>query len=141
MTYTLRTITLHKRSDYDSFGIYLGEDVPSGVYIITVDPNSPASVANVQPGDRIIAVNGQAVSSMSRGPQEMITHLAKSSQSLTLALKSSNIVNDLHTLPNNTSSVQSSNNLNGFTPSKHHYYDDSKYSSNSNNGVDHQLEQ
>ncbi|CAF4946036.1 unnamed protein product, partial [Rotaria magnacalcarata] len=65
---TEHTVVLHKRSDQQSFGLYIGEDYPFGVYIITIEPDSPAAQGNVHAGDRIISVNGQMVSKMATNP-------------------------------------------------------------------------
>ncbi|CAF3651245.1 unnamed protein product [Rotaria socialis] len=85
------TVVLHKRSDQQSFGLYIGEDYPFGVYIITIEPHSPAAEANVHAGDRIISVNGQMVSKMSTNPKETVSNIAKRAQRLTLSIQSSNI--------------------------------------------------
>jgi S1-C subfamily serine protease len=98
------TVVLHRRSDYHSFGLYVAEDVPSGVYVVTVAPNSPAANSNIQPGDRVLAINEQLVSSMHNNPIEMIRQLSITSQSLTLTIQPSNILQTLN--------VPLSNNLN-----------------------------
>lgn len=139
MPNNLRTVVLHKRSDQQSFGAYIGEDVPSGLYVVTIEPNSPAWEANVQPGDRIVAVNGQSVSSMHRNLKEIITKLAKNSQTLTLSLKSTSVLDDFMTVPTNPSS----NILDGLTTSstsKYGYYDDHQDTKNTNNVINHHLE-
>jgi len=90
-----RTVVLHKRPDHDGFGVYIGEDIPSGLYIVTIERNSPASDANIQPGDRVLAVNGQLVSSMLKNPKEILTKAASHAESLTLTIQSNNILQTL----------------------------------------------
>jgi C-terminal processing protease CtpA/Prc len=90
-----RTVVLHKRPDHDGFGVYIGEDIPSGLYIVTIERNSPASDANIQPGDRVLAVNGQLVSSMSKNPKETLMKAASNADSLTLTIQSNNILQTL----------------------------------------------
>ncbi|MBX7154201.1 MAG: PDZ domain-containing protein, partial [Bacteriodetes bacterium] len=68
--------------------MFIGEDVPSGLYIVTVERNSPAELANVRPGDRLIAVNGQLVESMKPNPREIIAQEANKSETLSLRLQS-----------------------------------------------------
>ena len=41
------------------------EGMPSGLYVIEVDPDSPAMAAGIQSGDIIWQVSGESVSSMS----------------------------------------------------------------------------
>ncbi|CAF3175996.1 unnamed protein product [Rotaria sp. Silwood2] len=91
-----RNIVLHKRPDHTGFGIYIGEDVPSGLYIATVERNSPAANANIQPGDRVLAVNGQSVSSMVKNPKETLIKAANNSQTLTLTIQSTDIFETLN---------------------------------------------
>ncbi len=93
------TIVLYKNSSH-TFGMYIGQDVPSGIYIVTTEVNSPAAKANIQPGDRVLAVNGQLVSSMNKNPREMITEIAKNSNSLTLSIEPSNILQTIDLSPN-----------------------------------------
>ncbi|CAF2073572.1 unnamed protein product [Rotaria magnacalcarata] len=88
---TEHTVVLHKRSDQQSFGLYIGEDYPVGVYIITIEPDSPAAQGNVHAGDRIISVNGQMVSKMATNPKETVSNIAKNAHSLTLSIQPSNI--------------------------------------------------
>jgi len=93
---SIRTVILHKRPDHSGFGVYIGEDDPSGLYIVTVERNSPASDANIQPGDRVLAVNGQAVSSMPRNPKETLIQAASNAQSLALTIQSTDIFQALN---------------------------------------------
>jgi C-terminal processing protease CtpA/Prc len=93
---TSRTVVLNKRPGHSGFGVYLGEDVPSGLYIVTVERNSPAADANIQPGDRVLAVNGQLVSSMSGNPKDMVVKAATNSESLTLTIQSTDIFQTLN---------------------------------------------
>lgn len=86
-----RTVVLHRRSDHAGFGVYIGEDVPAGLYIVTVERNSPASDANIQPGDRVLAVNGQLVSTMKNNPKEMLIQAATNAQSLSLTIQSTDV--------------------------------------------------
>jgi S1-C subfamily serine protease len=92
---SLRTIILHKRPDHPFFGIYLANDVPSGLYVVTIEPNSPAANVQIQPGDHIIAVNGKLLSNSSSDPKHDIAQLAKTARSLTLTIQPSNL---LHTV-------------------------------------------
>jgi C-terminal processing protease CtpA/Prc len=92
-----RTVVIHKRPDHSGFGVFIGEDVPVGLYVITVERNSPAADANIQPGDRVIAVNGQSVSSMSGNPKDAVLNAATNAESLTLTLQSSNLMDTLDT--------------------------------------------
>ncbi|CAF0946722.1 unnamed protein product [Rotaria sordida] len=101
MTTRLHTVVLHKRSDQNNFGIYFGDDIPSGVYVITIEPNSPAADANIQPGDSVLAVNGQLISELSKNPREIISEIAKHTQTLTLTIQSSNILQVIDELSTN----------------------------------------
>ncbi|CAF3846699.1 unnamed protein product [Rotaria sordida] len=101
MTTRLHTVVLHKRSDQNNFGIYFGDDIPSGVYVITIEPNSPAADANIQPGDSVLAVNGQLISELSKNPREVISEIAKHTQTLTLTIQSSNILQVIDELSTN----------------------------------------
>lgn len=105
-----RTVVLHKRSSQNGFGIYLGEDVPSGLYIVTVDRNSPASEANIQPGDRVLAVNGQLVSSMSENPKDIVVKAASNSDTLTLIIQTTDIFQSLNLPLVNSYSRNNNNN-------------------------------
>ncbi|CAF5068054.1 unnamed protein product, partial [Rotaria sp. Silwood1] len=91
-TSNLRTVVLHKRSDQQIFGLHFGDDIPYGVYIITIEPNSPAADADIQPGDRVLAVNGQLVSQIFGNPREIVSEFSNRVQSLTLTLESSDIL-------------------------------------------------
>ncbi|CAF4096499.1 unnamed protein product [Rotaria sordida] len=101
MTTRLHTVVLHKRSDQNNFGIYFGDDIPSGVYVITIEPNSPAADANIQPGDSVLAVNGQLISELPKNPREIISEIAKHTQTLTLTIQSSNILQVIDELSTN----------------------------------------
>lgn len=87
MKATERTVALHKSSLQDSFGIYIGEEVPYGIYVITIDADSPAAEANIHAGDRILAVNGYFVSSMSKNAKEIISKIASTTHNLTLIIQ------------------------------------------------------
>lgn len=91
-----RTVVLRKRSDHAGFGVYIGEDVPAGLYIVTVERNSPASDANLQPGDRVLAVNGQMVTTMKDNPKETLIREATNAQTLTLTVQSTDIIQSLN---------------------------------------------
>ncbi|CAF1199402.1 unnamed protein product [Rotaria sp. Silwood1] len=90
-----RNVVLHKRPDHSGFGIYIGEDFPTGIYIVTVERNSPASDANIQPGDHILAINGQLVSSMTKNPKEILCQAATNSETLELTIQSTDIFQTL----------------------------------------------
>ena len=92
MTTVPYTVVLQRNPDHQYFGLYICEDVPSGVYVATVDRNSPAAKANIQPGDRVLAINGQSVSSMTLDPQGMIIQIANRSTSITLDIQPSDIL-------------------------------------------------
>ena len=94
---SLRTVILRKRANHPTFGIYLAEDVPSGIYIVTIEPNSPAAEAQIQPGDRLLAVNGQAVSAMSSNPKHRIAKIAQTARSLTLMIQSMHLLDVIET--------------------------------------------
>ncbi|CAF4638697.1 unnamed protein product [Rotaria sp. Silwood2] len=123
MTPIQRTVVLHKRSDQQFFGLHFGDDIPSGIYIITIEPNSPAAEANIQPGDRVLAVNGQLVSQISRNPRETVLKIARHVQTLTLTIQPSNILEFID--------ESSTNNF------YNSYY---RYSSNQNQDIDRNLE-
>jgi S1-C subfamily serine protease len=91
-----RTVVLHKRPDHNGFGVYIGEDVPKGLYVVTVEINSPAADAKIQPGDRVLAVNGQLVSSMTTNPKEVLTKEATNAENLTLTIQSTDIFETLN---------------------------------------------
>ena len=84
---SMYTVVLHRRFDHRNFGVFIGQDVPEGFYIVTVEPNSPAADANIQPGDQIVAVNGQLVNSA-----DTIAQISSQADSLTLSLRSSDIL-------------------------------------------------
>jgi C-terminal processing protease CtpA/Prc len=116
-----RTVVLHKRPEHSGFGVYVGEDVPSGLYIVTVERNSPASDANIQPGDRVLAVNGQAVSSMATNPKDALIRAATNAQNLTLTIQSTNIFQTLDIpLQNNTNNNTNDNHTHTHYKRKHH---------------------
>ncbi|CAF0740863.1 unnamed protein product [Adineta steineri] len=123
MTAVQRTVVLHKRPDYHSFGVYIGEDFPSGIYIVTIEPNSPASHANIQPGDRVLAFNGRMVSTMNKNPKELLIQTAANTQTLTLTIQSTHILEAVN--------ISAPNNL---------YNDDYQYSSKQNETIDDNLE-
>lgn len=106
MTTTPYTVVLHKNSSQKNFGIYIGEDIPNGIYIVTLEPNSPAAHSNIQPGDRVLAVNGQLLSQISTNPKEFVLHIANTTESLTLSLESSDLLKfvDYPSINNNISS-------------------------------------
>ncbi|CAF3689986.1 unnamed protein product [Rotaria sp. Silwood1] len=123
MTTIQRTVTLHKRPDQQIFGLRLGNDISHGIYIITIEPNSPAADAYIQPGDRILAVNGQLISQILGNPREIVSELASRVQSLTLTLESSDILRIID------------------EPFTNGYYNNYyQYSSDYNQGIDYDLE-
>lgn len=101
-----RTVVLRKRSGHDGFGVYIGEDIPSGLYVVTVERNSPASDVNIQPGDRVLSINGKLVSSMSENPKEVLVKAASNSDTLTLTIQSNNILQSLN-IPTTTTTNNS----------------------------------
>ena len=101
---SVRTVVLHKQPGQTGFGVYIGEDIPSGLYVVTVERNSPAADANIQPGDRVLAVNGQSVASIPTNPKEVLVNAAANAQSLTLTIKSTDIFQTLN-LPLTNSSI------------------------------------
>ncbi|CAF4994110.1 unnamed protein product [Rotaria sp. Silwood1] len=122
-TSNLRTVVLHKRSDQQIFGLHFGDDIPYGVYIITIEPNSPAADADIQPGDRVLAVNGQLVSQIFGNPREIVSEFSNRVQSLTLTLESSDILRIID------------------EPFTNGYYNNYyQYSSNYNQGIDRDLD-
>jgi predicted metalloprotease with PDZ domain len=152
MSTTPYTVVLRKNPNQDSFGIYIGEDVPSGVYIVTVEPNTSAANSNIQPGDRILAVNGQLISSMTMNPREMVTQIASKAESLTLYMEPSDLLQSLDISLNNnfsnnkTFDLPSSNNFslnktfdllsrNNFSNNNNY-----QYVSEESNGIDRELE-
>ncbi|CAF4845262.1 unnamed protein product, partial [Rotaria sp. Silwood2] len=76
------TILLNKCSGQHSFGIYMSGHRRSGIYIITMESNSPAADANIRPGDRVLAINGQPVSKISK---KIFLKIANNAQSLILS--------------------------------------------------------
>jgi len=100
MTTSPFTVVLHKNSNH-SFGMYIGEDIPTGIYIVTTETNSPAANANIQPGDRVLAVNGQLVSSMPKNAKEMIIQIANKAESLTLSIQPTNLLKTIDPLLTN----------------------------------------
>lgn len=89
---SMYTVVLHKRFNHQNFGVFIGKDVPTGFYVVTVQPHSPAADANIQPGDHVLAINGQLLSSMPENSIEMITQISNQAESLTLSLLSSDIL-------------------------------------------------
>ena len=106
---TSRTVTLRRASEQSSFGVYIGQDVPAGLYVVTVERNSPAAAANIQPGDRVLEVNGQLVSSMSKNPNDLLIKAASQSLTLTLTIQSTDILEQLNIPLANTNHRTSSN--------------------------------
>ncbi|CAF3817290.1 unnamed protein product [Rotaria magnacalcarata] len=98
-----RDVVLRRRVDHDGFGVYIGEDVPSGLYIVTVESGSPAAVANIQPGDRVLAIDGQLVSTM-KNPKDMLVQIARNSPTLRLTIQSTNMLVELDVPLRNTHS-------------------------------------
>ena len=90
-----RTVELRKRPNQQSFGFYIGEDFPSGLYVVTVERGSPAAEARIQPGDRVLAVNGQLVSTVPVNPKQMVIRAASHAQSLTLTIQPTDLFQDL----------------------------------------------
>lgn len=107
-----RTVILHRRPDHEGFGVYIGEDVPSGLYIVTVERNSPAAEANIQPGDRVIAFNGQPVASIQHNPKEKLMEAAANSHSLSLTIKSTDLYHSLQLPLVNSSKTDNNQNQN-----------------------------
>lgn len=100
-----RTVVLQKKSNQNSFGVYVGQDVPTGLYVVTVETGSPAHHAQIQPGDRVLAVNGQLISQMTGNPKNTLMDLALHSRTLTLTIESTDIFQKLN-LPRPSSSGQ-----------------------------------
>ena len=94
-----RTVFLQKKGNQHSFGVYVGQDVPNGLYVVTVEVGSPAADAQIQPGDRVVAVNDQYVSQMTGNPKRTLMDLAMHSQTLTLMIQSTNIFQQLNLPP------------------------------------------
>jgi len=92
---TTRTVVLQRRSDHQGFGVYIGEDIPSGLYVVTVERNSPAAETNIQPGDRVLAFNGISVASIQNNPKERLIQVAANSSTLSLTIKSTDIYQNL----------------------------------------------
>lgn len=90
-----RTVELRKRPNQQSFGFYIGDDFPSGLYVVTVERGSPAAEARIQPGDRVLAVNGQLVSTVPVNPKQMVIRAASHAQSLTLTIQPTDLFQDL----------------------------------------------
>ncbi|CAF0818550.1 unnamed protein product [Adineta ricciae] len=96
------TVVLHKNPGYPNFGIYIGDDVPYGLYVVTTEPNSPAAQANIRPGDRVLAFNGQQVSSLSRNARDILVQTAATAQTLTLSMEPSDSLDGINIRPNST---------------------------------------
>ena len=99
---SFRTIVLRKRTGQSTFGLYLADDYPQGIYIVTIEPNSPAAEAKIAPGDRLLAVNGQWVRYLSNNPKETILQLATRSRSLTVTIQPSDLLEWLRLLNETT---------------------------------------
>ncbi|CAF1175374.1 unnamed protein product, partial [Didymodactylos carnosus] len=89
-----RYVRLQKVQDHDSFGVYIEEDISHGLYVVTVENNSPAFNAQIQPGDRILGVNDQRIANV-QNPKEFIVEKAINARSIDLVILPSNI---LHTV-------------------------------------------
>lgn len=85
-------IVLQRTAQHQYFGIYVCEDVPTGVYVATIEPDSPAAKANIQPGDRVIGINGQSVLSLNMNPQQAVIRIAHQSDTITLSIAPSDIL-------------------------------------------------
>lgn len=110
-----RTVILRKQNYGDNFGIYVGQDVPYGLYVVTVDPHSPAAKANVRPGDRVLTINGQSVSNIKGNAKQVLINLAAQVQSISLEIQSTNLFENLD-IPLNYSSVESAPSAPTFQP-------------------------
>lgn len=95
---TLRTLILRKGPQQATFGLYLADDVSQGLYIFTVEPKSPAADANIQPGDRLVAVNGQWIRSMLKNPKQTVLELAQRVRTLTVTIQPSDLLDCLEVL-------------------------------------------
>ena len=93
------TVVLQKNRIYPHFGVFIGRDIPSGLYVVTIEPNSPAAQANIQPGDRVLAINGRLVSSFIEDPTDIIFRLAHQTERLTLSLTRSNTMKFVGLVP------------------------------------------
>ena len=94
----LRTIVLTKRANQSTFGLYLANDIPQGIYIVTIEANSPAAEAKIRPGDRLLAVNGQLVRLMIKNPKETVLQIAQYARSLTVTIEASDLLDYLEVL-------------------------------------------
>ena len=102
-----RTVFLEKKGNQNSFGVYVGQDVPNGLYVVTVELGSPAAEARIQPGDRVVAVNDQYVAQMTGNPKRTLMDLAMRSPTLSLTIQSTNIFQQLNLPPPNLTSHDS----------------------------------
>ncbi|CAF1049546.1 unnamed protein product [Adineta ricciae] len=69
---------------------------------VTTEPNSPAAQANIRPGDRVLAFNGQLVSSLSRNVRDILVRTAATAQTLTLLMEPTDALNGINIRPNST---------------------------------------
>lgn len=120
---TTRTVVLHRRTDHQGFGVYIGEDIPSGLYVVTVERNSPAAETNIQPGDRVLAFNGIPVASIQNNPKERLIQEAANAITLSLTIKSTDIYQNLqvplmNSATTNTYNQNSTQNVQHYTSKK-----------------------
>lgn len=82
----MKEVILLKKQNETNFGLFLGDDYPTGVYVVSIELNTAAWRSGISPGDKILTVNGVPIRNFGKNGRFFLSKMASKSEILFLTV-------------------------------------------------------